>query len=94
MARVHLLGDLRRRCEGRKTVDVEATNVSELIAELERRCPDLRDVGLAHMSVAIDGEIMANADYLSVGPNSEIHFLPAISGGGATHHVTHLGRYM
>jgi hypothetical protein len=33
------------------------------------------------MSVAIDGEIMTNADYVAVDPDSDVHFLPAISGG-------------
>lgn len=81
MPRVHLLGDLRRRCGGHKTVDVEAGTVAGLIAELEERFPDIREAGLGHMSVAIDGEIMTNADYVAVAPGADVHFLPAISGG-------------
>ena len=79
--RVHLLGDLKRRCGGRKTVDVEAETVSQVIAALEARFPDVRQAGLGHMSVAIDGEIMTNADYVTVAPEAQIHFLPALSGG-------------
>ena len=81
MARVHLLGDLARRCEGLKTIHVNASNVSGLIFELERRFPEVREAGLDRMSVAIDGEVMANADYVPLGPGSDIHFLTPISGG-------------
>ena len=40
-----------------------------------------RDAGLRAMAVAIDGEVMANAEYEPIGPESEIYFLTAISGG-------------
>lgn len=81
MPRVHLLGELRRQCAGHKTVDIDAQTVVGLIAELESRFPDVRGAGLSHMSVAIDGEIMTNADYVEVAPEAEVHFVPAISGG-------------
>ncbi len=31
--------------------------------------------------VAVDGEIMPNADFVEVGSDTEVHFLPAIGGG-------------
>jgi hypothetical protein len=33
------------------------------------------------IAVAIDGEVMTNADYLPLSPDSEVYLLPAISGG-------------
>ena len=81
MARVHLLGDLRSRCGDLETLEVDAPNVRSLIDALEKRCPELIEVGLRSMSVAIDGEVMTNADFESIGPDTEIHFLSALSGG-------------
>lgn len=81
MARVHLVGELQRRSRGVKTVDIDASNVRELIDVLKEQFPAMRDAGLSEMSVAIDGEIMTNADFETIRPDSEIHFLAAISGG-------------
>lgn len=81
MARVHLVGELRRLSDGVKIVDIDAGTVRELIDALEERFPAMRDAGLSDMSVAIDGEVMPNADYEPIGADTEIHFLSAISGG-------------
>lgn len=81
MARVHLLGDLRSRCEGQATLEIEASTIRELIDEIEDRFPKVKEVGLSTMAVAIDGEVMSNADFEAVGPNTEVHFLSALSGG-------------
>lgn len=81
MAQVHLWGELRRACGGTETVEVDAANVSQVIAALEARFPSLRDIGLAGMTVAIDGELMSNAEFEPVGPESEVHFLQPTSGG-------------
>jgi hypothetical protein len=62
-------------------LDIDAGTVRELIDALEEQFPALRDAGLSGMSVAIDGEVMPNADFELIGPESEIHFLSAISGG-------------
>lgn len=81
MAQVHLWGELRRVCDGLKIVEVEAANVNELIEALEERYPALADLGLAGMTVAIDGELMSNAGFEPVGPDSEVHFLQPTGGG-------------
>lgn len=81
MAQVHLWGELRRICGGVKTIEVEAANVNELIDALEHRYPALRDLGLAGMTVAIDGELMSNAGFEPVGSESEVHFLQPTGGG-------------
>lgn len=81
MAIVHLSGDLRRRAGGNKLLEIDATTVGELIAAIEDRFPAAREAGLHAMAVAIDGEVMPNAEYERIGSESEIHFLAAISGG-------------
>lgn len=81
MALVHLAGDLRRRVGGHKLLEIDAATVAELVAAIEERFPAAREAGLQSMAVAIDGEVMPNADYERIGPESEIHFLAAISGG-------------
>lgn len=81
MAIVHLSGDLRRRVGGHKTLEIDAATVRDLVAALEDRFPDIKQVGLGGMAVAIDGEVMPNADFEPVEAGSEIHFLAPISGG-------------
>ena len=81
MAIVHLSGDLRQRVGGHKLLEIDAANVNELVAAIEDRFPDVRGAGLRTMAVAINGEVMPNADYEPVGPESEVYFLAPISGG-------------
>lgn len=81
MAEVHFWGELRRASGGVRSVEIEAGNVKELIGVLEDRFPGLRDTGLAEMTVAIDGELMSNAEFEPVGPESEVHFLQPTGGG-------------
>lgn len=81
MAQIHLWGELRRASGGVKSIEIEGRNVGEVIATLEERFPELRDKGLAEMTVAIDGELMSNAEFEPVGGDSEIHFLQPTGGG-------------
>ena len=81
MALVHLSGDLRQRVGGQKLLEVEAGTVGELVRAIEEQYPDARSAGLPSMAVAIDGEVIPNAEYERLGPESEVHFLAAISGG-------------
>jgi molybdopterin converting factor small subunit len=66
-------GQLEHRVEGR--------NVRQIIAALEQRFPGLGETITAGMAVAIDGEIHADPLLESVGPDSEVHFLPRVGGG-------------
>lgn len=81
MAQVHLWGELRRACGGIETVEVDAANVNQVIEALEARFPPLREIGLAGMTVAIDGELMSNAEFEPVHSTSEVHFLQPTGGG-------------
>lgn len=75
-----LTGDIER-------VEADAQTVRELIDELDRQFPGLRDrlcddgdlkPGL---TVAVDGNVSPLGLLQRVQPDSEIHFLPAIGGG-------------
>lgn len=82
MATVVLGGAMTRWTGGVERVDVDAADVRALIRALDAKFPGLgehlRDRGTA---VAIDGEIINDPLLEPVGPDSEVHFLPAISGG-------------
>jgi molybdopterin converting factor small subunit len=62
-------------------LEVDAHNVRDLLSKLETRFPDLEERLRSGIAVAIDGEIIPDPLLESVGPDSEIHFLPPISGG-------------
>ena len=81
MARVILASGLRPLAGGAESLEVEAGTVRELIAALESRFPDLGRQLRAGMAVAIDGEILQDAEFEPLQRESEVHFLPAIRGG-------------
>jgi molybdopterin converting factor small subunit len=62
-------------------LEVEASDVRQLLAELERRFPGLGEALRTETAVAIDGEIHPDPLLEPVGPASEVHFLPRVSGG-------------
>ena len=81
MARVHLSGELRRLAGDRPVIEVDARTVAEVVERLERDFPEL-GVRLGDgMTVAIDGELVPNADFHPVEADTEIHFVPSIGGG-------------
>ena len=61
-------------------VTIDAPRVGELIGALAARFPALRDQ-IEQSAVAIDGQIYHQARYEPLRPESEVHLLPAISGG-------------
>ena len=81
MARVHLSGEMRRLAGGRSIIEVDARTVIEVVARLERDFPELRVRLDDGMTVAIDGELVPNADFHPVDAETEIHFVPSIGGG-------------
>lgn len=81
MVRAHLPADLRPLADGNSVVDVDAATVGGVIDALGDRYPALTDRLRAGVAVAVDGEVMAHAEYLQIGPDSEIHFLIPIGGG-------------
>jgi len=81
MARVFLSNDMLSGTGGVDVVTIDAPRVHELIAELVTRFPRLNREMFGGLAVAIDGEIHNDADYLSLEPDSEVHFVPRIAGG-------------
>ena len=72
---------------GEQRVVVEGKNVRQIIESLDQKYPGFKDRLVEdgrvkpNISVAIDGEITPLGMIEKVSEESEIHFLPAISGG-------------
>lgn len=78
---VHLWSGLRRFVGGRETVEVEASNVGELLRELAKIDPGLEAAIEAGVSVSIDGRIYGYTLTEPVSPENEIFLLQRIKGG-------------
>jgi sulfur-carrier protein len=87
MARVWIPSLLRDVTGGLETVSLPATSVRQVIDELERQHPGVRDrlcdgdALRTGMAAVVDGEVARLGLLQPVGPDSEVHFLPAIAGG-------------
>lgn len=74
-------------CGDQQMVEVEGSTLRQVVEALERAYPGMKDRlveggGIRpNISVAIDGEVTTLGMLETVGENSEVHFLPAISGG-------------
>jgi len=74
---------------GRSSIEVEGATVRQVIENLERACPGMRERLLdqdrlrPNISVAVDGEITPMGLLEPVGHASEVHFIAAIKGGAA-----------
>ncbi len=72
---------------GVRRVELQAANVRQIINALEEQFPGIRERLLEgnqvrpNLSVAIDGEIARMGLLERVREDSEVHFVPAISGG-------------
>ena len=81
MARVVLSGTLKQLAGGDAEIEVAARNVQQLLRELGERFPALAPHLDAGYAIAIDGEIFQDAWFAPIGPDSEVHLVPAIRGG-------------
>ena len=87
MATVFIPTMLQKMTGGVKQVGFEAKNVRQVIEELDRLYPGMKErlvengVIRSNLAVAIDGEIARMGLLERVGENSEVHFVPAIGGG-------------
>ena len=72
---------------GVKQVQVEASSVRQVINRLEEQFPGIKDRLMEgsqvqpNLAVSIDGEIARMGLLERVQESSEVHFVPAISGG-------------
>ena len=78
---------MRSLTEGKSQVDVEGSTVREIVDALEARYPGVAarivEEGRIRpgLSVAVDGTVGNKGMREPVGPNSEVHFVPAMTGG-------------
>ena len=87
MATVYIPSLLRPITQGQAKVTVPGATVSEIIRNMDAEYPGvsnrLMEDGRIRpsISVAIDGELAPLGLLEKLGPESEVHFLPAMSGG-------------
>lgn len=87
MATVFIPTMLQKISGGVKRVEFDAKNVRQVIEELERLYPGMKDRLVEdgairpNLAVAVDGEIARMGLLEKVAENSEVHFVPAIGGG-------------
>lgn len=80
---------MRALSDGRDQLDVLGTTIREVIDNLERECPGIKDRLCADgrikpgIAVAVDGVMQTKKLGTPVKAASEVHFVPAISGGAA-----------
>ena len=72
---------------GVKQVEVDASNVRQLVDQLDDLYPGMKDRLVdegqirSNLAVSIDGEIARMGLRERLNQNSEVHFVPAIGGG-------------
>ena len=87
MASVYIPSLLRSLTNGQARVTVAGATIREIISNLDTEYPGIRDRLVENgqvrpsISVAVDGEVTPLGLLEKVGPESEVHFLPAMSGG-------------
>jgi molybdopterin converting factor small subunit len=81
LARVILSGTLKQLAGGDAEVEVEASDVRQLLRVLGERYPALAPHLESGYAVAIDGEIFQDAWFAPIRDDSEVHLVPAIRGG-------------
>ncbi len=82
MARLILSGTLQKLTGADEVVEIEARNVKQLLRMLSERYPALAPhLEQDSFAIAIDGEIFQDAWFAPIGPDSEVHLIPAIRGG-------------
>ena len=81
MTKVFLGSNLKNLTNGVEELEVEATSVKSLIADLDRQFPGIAEALDSGFALAIDGEVIANPGYEKLEEVSEVRFLSPIQGG-------------
>ncbi len=87
MATVYLPALLRPLAGGRDSLSVEGATVRQVIDNLDKQCPGIKERLVENnrlkpnISVAVDNEILPLGLIEPVQPDSEVHFVQAITGG-------------
>jgi molybdopterin synthase sulfur carrier subunit len=88
MATVFIPTMLQKLTDGIKLVKLEASSVRQVVEGLEGMFPGMKERLVedgeirSNISVAVDGEITPMGILEKIAPDSEVHFVPAIGGGG------------
>ena len=81
MTRVVLTKGLTQFTRGERELELEVSNVRQLLHLLGERYPALAPHLEEGVAVAIDGEIFQDAWLEPIPPESEVHVIPKIAGG-------------
>ncbi len=81
MPRVVLTGNLKQLAGGTEELDLEASDIRQLLRVLGERFPKMRPQLEQGIAVAVDGQIYQDGWLEPIGPDSEVHLLPRIGGG-------------
>jgi molybdopterin converting factor small subunit len=87
MATVVIPALLRKYTEGKDRVIANGRNVGQVIDDLERQCPGVREHVIEDgevkpsVAISVDGEMSTGGVLEPVRESSEIFILPAIGGG-------------
>ncbi|MEL6375104.1 MAG: MoaD/ThiS family protein [Pseudomonadota bacterium] len=81
MARVVLVGNLKRFADGTEEVDLPARSIQQLFRQLAERFPAMAPHLEEGLAVAIDGQIYQDTLLQPIGETSEVHVMPQIAGG-------------
>lgn len=87
MPRVFIPLPMRSLTDGEEVVDVDGTNLRQVVDRLEQRFPGIKnrlcrdDEIRPGLSVAIGASVATLGLLQKTDPDVEIHFLPAIGGG-------------
>ena len=83
MAIVYLPSGWTAATGGLTEVSIDAPRVHELLRALTERFPAIA-AQLATVSIAVDGEIYHDAEFVALSRDSEIYLLPRVSGGSVS----------
>jgi len=87
MATVFIPPPLRAAAEGNPQVEVTGSTLRQVVRELDEKFPGLADRLCADddlapgLAVSVDGHLSTQGLLTRIGPESEVHFLPAVGGG-------------
>ena len=81
MARVVFAPEMLAYTSGEAELEVSATSYRAAIVAVKQRYPELDDALLSRFAVAIDDTVINSPLLETLAPDSELIFVPKISGG-------------
>jgi molybdopterin converting factor small subunit len=81
MVAVTVFGSLARFTDDKTTVEIEASNLRELLEGLGEKYPGLKPQLKRGVSVAIDGRVYNDSWFQPIEPDSEVVLLARLKGG-------------